>query len=83
MSEEQLQYYTPGNEPITIDELFRQIGEKEVDLQRKKQAINKLTKQIEILLKSNEELNNKISVYEKENSLIKDTSTPEATFTVQ
>jgi|GEM_PF-6315102 len=59
------EYYEPGNEPITTDELLLQIGEKEVDLLRKKKAINKLTNQIRILLKTNEELHDKIKEYEK------------------
>jgi len=61
MSEQE--YYEPGNEPVSTDELFLQIGEKEVDLLRKKKAINKLTNQIKVLLKANEELNNKLSEY--------------------
>jgi len=58
------QYYEPGNEPVSTDELLLQIGEKEVDLQRKKKAINKLANQVQVLLKTNEELNNKLSQYE-------------------
>ena len=68
MSEQEQQYYEPGNEPITTDELLLQIGEKEVDLQRKRKAISKLNNQVQILLKANEELNVKIAEYEKMNN---------------
>jgi len=62
------QKYEPGNEPISTDELLLQIGEKEVDLLRKRRAIGRLSEQIQILLKANEELNIKLLQYEKNES---------------
>jgi len=61
--EQRKDYCEPGNEPITTDDLLLQIGEKEVDLLRKKKAINKLTNQLNVLLKVNEELSNKLTEY--------------------
>ncbi len=57
------QFYYPGNEPVSTDDLIFQIGEKEIDLYRKRKAINTLKEQIEILLKTNQELNEELSKY--------------------
>jgi hypothetical protein len=60
------QQYSPGNEPVSVDDLIFQIGEKELDLYRKRKAIDKLTKQIQMLLKKNEELKLKLLEFEKD-----------------
>lgn len=57
--------YYPGEEPISTEDLIYQIGEKEIDLVRKKKAIARLTKEVNILLKSNQELHEKLAKYEE------------------
>jgi hypothetical protein len=56
MKEEKKDYF-PGNEPVSVDDLIFQIGEKELDLYRKRKAIDKL-------IKINEELKLKLLEYE-------------------
>ena len=54
------QNYSPGEEPVTTDDLIFQIGEKEVDLYRKQKAIRILVSKIQELYKLVEEKNSKV-----------------------
>jgi len=58
-------YHYPGEEPISTDDLIFQIGEKEIDLQRKRKAIASLQ---EKLINQNKESNHK---QDYENQIIK------------
>lgn len=66
MEEHEQQYYYPGSEPVSTDDLIFQIGEKEIDISRKKKAIDTLKEQLDVLIKSNKDLSERLSQYEKE-----------------
>jgi hypothetical protein len=56
----------PGEESITTDDLIFSIGEKEVDLQRKKRAINNLVKQLQNSFRQNKDLLDQLDLKENE-----------------
>jgi len=57
---EMQQKYSPGEEPVTTDDLIFQLGEKEVDLYRKQKAIKNLISKIQELYRLVEEKNSKV-----------------------
>jgi len=61
------QVYFPGTEPVSTDDLIFQIGEKEIDLVRKRKAINNFKEQTDVLIQTNKELNEKLIELEELN----------------
>jgi len=69
---EQDNQYNPGSEPVSTDDLIFQIGEKEVDLNRKRKAISLLIDQVNSLLQTNKELNEQADVLMNNNKNLTD-----------
>lgn len=63
--------YQIGEEPISSDDLIFEIGEKTVDLFRKRKAITQLKEQLQVVLAKNRELNEYIQKINQEKDLNK------------